>query len=101
MKNVHDDLFSLDLGIHEDRDLAQNRQYTCVYVCVTVQATSQLAKIVVTEPPITTVESVVQRTQVIQLGQSVTLSVQCVQRTQVMVEMCADPRLVTADTGVS
>ena len=72
-----------------------------MYVCVTVQATSQLATIVVSEPPITTVESVVQRTQVIQLGQFVTLSVQCVQRTQVMVEMCADPRLVTADTGVS
>jgi len=74
---------------------------TRVYVCVTVQATSQLATIVVSEPPITTVESVVQRTQVIQLGQFVTLSVQCVQRTQVMVEMCADPRLVTADTAVS
>ena len=50
---------------------------TRVYVCVTVQATSQLATIVVSEPPITTVESVVQRTQVIQLGQFVTLSVQC------------------------
>ena len=25
MKNIHDDLSSLDLGIHEARDLAQNR----------------------------------------------------------------------------
>ena len=25
MKNVHDDLSSLDLGVHEARDLAQNR----------------------------------------------------------------------------
>jgi len=25
MKNIHDDLFLLDLGIHEVRDLAQNR----------------------------------------------------------------------------
>ena len=24
-KNIHDDLFSLDLGIYEARDLAQNR----------------------------------------------------------------------------
>ena len=53
-----------------------------VCVCVIVQVTSELATIVVTEPLIMSVESVVQRTQV-------------------MVEMCADPRLVTADTGVS
>jgi len=25
MKNIHDDLSSLDLGIYEDRELAQNR----------------------------------------------------------------------------
>ena len=27
MKNIHDDLSSLDLGIHEARDLAQNRPF--------------------------------------------------------------------------
>jgi len=31
MKNIHDDLSSLDLGIHEARDLAQNRPLTDQY----------------------------------------------------------------------
>jgi len=48
-----------------------------VCVCVIVQVTSELATIVVTEPLIMSVESVVQRTQVTPLGQYVTLSVHC------------------------
>jgi len=30
MKNIHDDLFSLDLGIHEARDLVQNHRPLCI-----------------------------------------------------------------------
>jgi len=38
MKNVHDDLSSLDLGIHEARDLAQTDVFAQSYAVVVVHA---------------------------------------------------------------
>ena len=46
MNNIHDDLSSLDLGIHEARDLAQNLQtdvFAHPYALVVVHATTGLA----------------------------------------------------------
>jgi len=41
MKNIHDDMSSLDLGIHEARDLVQNRSLqTDVFLCTALRTRS-------------------------------------------------------------
>ena len=55
MKNVHDDLSLLDLGIHEARDLAQNQPlwrhvFGQCYSLVAVHATTGMQKLVHISP---------------------------------------------------
>jgi len=65
MKNVHDDLSSLDLGIHEARDLAQNRPlcrlmslHSAMHALVVVHATTGLDVVLVADTADTTVPQI-------------------------------------------